>query len=128
MEPSKWTVAQLREELEARGIDTSGKKSELAARLEAAMADLAIRHLGVTLLGTVEEERGRQEGACRGGGKPVSYFWATNSTPLPDDLSAHSASCPYPRYLTDDHADVSRAGNLALVDLGNALVKTGLSH
>lgn len=53
--------------------------------LEAALADLAIRYLGVTLLGTVEEERGRQEGACtcRGGGKPVSSFSATNSTPLP---------------------------------------------
>ena len=36
-DPSKMKVAELRAELEDRGLDTSGKKAELVARLEAAL-------------------------------------------------------------------------------------------
>ena len=37
LDPSKMKVAELRAELEDRGLDTSGKKAELVARLEAAL-------------------------------------------------------------------------------------------
>ena len=37
LNPAKMKVAELRDELESRGLDTSGKKAELAARLEAAL-------------------------------------------------------------------------------------------
>lgn len=36
-EPAKMTVAELRKELQARGLDTSGKKAELVPRLEEAL-------------------------------------------------------------------------------------------
>ena len=36
-EPAKMTVAELRKELQARGLDTSGKKAELIPRLEEAL-------------------------------------------------------------------------------------------
>ena len=35
-EPGKMTVAELKKELQDRGLDTSGKKAELVARLEGA--------------------------------------------------------------------------------------------
>lgn len=37
LEPSKMKVGDLREELEKRGLETSGKKAELVARLEDAL-------------------------------------------------------------------------------------------
>ena len=37
IQPAKMKVAELKEELESRGLDTSGKKAELVARLEAAL-------------------------------------------------------------------------------------------
>ena len=36
-EPTKMTVAELKKELQARGLDTSGKKAELVPRLEEAL-------------------------------------------------------------------------------------------
>ena len=36
-EPAKMTVAELRKELQARSLDTTGKKAELVSRLEDAM-------------------------------------------------------------------------------------------
>jgi hypothetical protein len=39
MKPSSLTVAQLRDELKARGLDTTGLKAVLVERLEAALAD-----------------------------------------------------------------------------------------
>jgi len=36
-EPVKMTVAELRKELQTRGLDTSGKKAELVPRLEEAL-------------------------------------------------------------------------------------------
>ena len=36
-EPAKMTVAELRKELQARGLDTSGRKAELVPRLEEAL-------------------------------------------------------------------------------------------
>ena len=36
-EPAKMTVAELRKELQTRGLDTNGKKAELVARLEEAL-------------------------------------------------------------------------------------------
>ena len=36
-EPAKMTVAELRKELSARGLDASGKKAELVPRLEEAL-------------------------------------------------------------------------------------------
>ena len=36
-DPSKMKVRELREELEMRGLDASGKKGELVARLEEAL-------------------------------------------------------------------------------------------
>ena len=38
-EPAKMTVAELRKELQARGLDTSGKKADLVPRLEEALKD-----------------------------------------------------------------------------------------
>ena len=39
MTVAKMTVAQLREELKSRGLDTSGLKAALVSRLEASLAD-----------------------------------------------------------------------------------------
>ena len=38
-EPAKMTVAELRKELYARGLDASGKKADLVPRLEEAQKD-----------------------------------------------------------------------------------------
>ena len=38
LDPAKMTVAELREELDSRGLDTRGKKAELVARLQAELA------------------------------------------------------------------------------------------
>ena len=45
-EPSKMTVAELRKELQARGLDTSGKKAELIPRLEEALKGTDEAHGG----------------------------------------------------------------------------------
>ena len=39
VEPSKMKVAELKEELKKRGLETSGKKGELVSRLEKALED-----------------------------------------------------------------------------------------
>ena len=41
LDPAKMTVAQLREELDSRGLETRGKKAELVARLQAELAGAA---------------------------------------------------------------------------------------
>lgn len=38
IDPSKLKVAELKEELEKRGLDSSGKKAELVSRLEDALS------------------------------------------------------------------------------------------
>ena len=38
LDPSKLKVAELKEELEKRGLDTSGKKADLVSRLEDALS------------------------------------------------------------------------------------------
>ena len=40
IDPSKLKVAELKEELEKRGLDTSGKKAELVSRLEDALSGM----------------------------------------------------------------------------------------
>ena len=42
VDPTKMTVAALREELESRGLETRGKKAELVARLQAELTGSAV--------------------------------------------------------------------------------------
>ena len=43
IDPSKLKVAELKEELEKRGLDTSGKKAELVSRLEDALSGILLK-------------------------------------------------------------------------------------
>ena len=43
IDPSKLKVAELKEELEKRGLDTSGKKAELVSRLEDALSGMLLK-------------------------------------------------------------------------------------
>lgn len=50
IDPSKLKVAELRDELEKRGLDTSGKKAELVSRLEDALSGIFSIHLRKIIL------------------------------------------------------------------------------